>query len=152
MDKAETKFSLKDPKRLFRQFLSDRGLRCTAERIAILDCVQKNHDHFEAKQILQNLRRDRKKVSKASVYRTVALLTEAGILRQVLYGEKHAHYEHEYDQVHHDHLVCRQCGRIIEFKNAALEKIQSRVCRRHNFFPEGHRLQIHGLCSECVNR
>lgn len=95
------------------------------------------------------MRGSKPRVSKASVYRTLALLTDAKILRQVIYGEKHAHYEHTYDEVYHDHLICRRCGKVVEFASPEIQKLQKQVCRRHRFLPEVYRLQIHGLCSRC---
>lgn len=135
----------------FKNFLQSRGLKYTPERQAILNCIFETEKHFEAEELFMDLRQRDKRVSKATIYRTLALLVKGGLLREVIFGEKHAHYEHVHDHEHHDHLVCSECGKIIEFTEEKIERLQDEVCRRHKFKALTHRLQITGLCSDCTN-
>ncbi|MCF6157414.1 MAG: transcriptional repressor [wastewater metagenome] len=134
----------------FKEYLVSRKLKFTPERQAILYQVFATHKHFEADELLVDLRNNDMKISKATIYRTLALLVESGLLREVISGERHAHYEHVYGHEHHDHLVCNKCGKIIEFVEQRIEKLQDEVCRVNKFKPESHRLQIQGLCEDCI--
>ena len=134
----------------FRDFLTARGLRFTRERAHILDKVFSTHKHFKADELRLAMRTQNARVSKATIYRTLALLVESGLLRQVITGEKHAHYEHVFGHEHHDHMVCSRCGEILEFFDPAIERLQDKICRQKRFQAEGHRLQITGLCARCA--
>jgi Fur family transcriptional regulator, ferric uptake regulator len=133
----------------FREFLKGEGLKFTSERRRILEEVFRIHEHFEVDDIVIGLRGRGERVSRASVYRTMPLLVGSGLLRQVHSAEKHSHYEHIFGHDHHDHLICRECGRAIEFSNQEIEELQARVCGRHGFLPATHRLEIFGTCSKC---
>src|SRR3989304_4115145 len=134
---------------IFKEYLTSKKLKFTSERQAILDRVFENHKHFEADELLGDLRLNDMKISKATIYRTLALLVKSGLLKEVISGERHAHYEHIFGHEHHDHLVCDNCGKIIEFVNYKIEDLQNGVCRKYNFKADSHRLQIHGLCKDC---
>ncbi|TLD40186.1 MAG: Ferric uptake regulation protein FUR [Candidatus Jettenia ecosi] len=133
----------------FKEYLLSKKLKFTPERQAILDRIFANHKHFEADELLVDLRNNNLKISKATIYRTLSLLVKSGLLREVIFGERHAHYEHVYGHEHHDHLVCNKCGKIIEFIEHRIEKLQDEVCKSKKFKPESHRLQIQGLCEDC---
>ena len=133
----------------FRQFLANRGLSFTRERKAILDRVFASHEHFEAKDLLAAVRASGERVSKATLYRALALLVASGLLAEVSFGERHSHYEHVLGHEHHDHLVCMRCGRVIEFTSLAIERLQGRICREQRFTPIGHRMRIFGYCAKC---
>lgn len=136
----------------FREYLESKNLKFTAERQAILDCIFSSHKHFEADELLFDLRLKDLKISKATIYRTLSLLVKSGLLREVIFGERHTHYEHVYGHEHHDHIVCNNCGKIIEFIEPRIEKLQEEVCKKNNFKSESHRLQIQGLCEDCNNK
>src|SRR5574337_2093823 len=137
---------------VFKEYLESKKLKFTAERQAILDRVFANHNHFEADELLVDLRLNKFKISKATIYRTLSLLVKSGLLREVIFGERHAHYEQVFGHEHHDHLVCNNCGKIIEFVDHRIEKLQDEVCKKNKFEPESHRLQIQGLCEDCIKR
>jgi len=141
--------AMRDYERKFASYLSEHGLKLTAQRRTILTEVFKGHRHFEAEELLHRMRGKKLKVSKATLYRTLALLVEAGLLRKEVFGERHSHYEHIYGRKHHDHLICRGCGKIEEFRNEEIERIQDRICRRHDFQPTSHKMEIHGYCKKC---
>lgn len=134
---------------LFTQYLVSQGLKVTPQRLAVLRAALAVEGHFEADELHGRLREADSQASKATVYRTLELLVASRVLRQVSLGERHAHYEHAFGHQHHDHLVCVQCGRVIEFSSADLEQAQEEICREHKFTPVGHRMRIMGLCQRC---
>lgn len=133
----------------FKEYLKAKGLKLTPERQSILRQVFADHKHFEADELLVAMRQHSKKVSKATIYRTLFHLVKSGLLREVVFGEKHAHYEHVFGHEHHEHLVCLSCGKIIEFSSQKLEKLKDDLCRENKFKAKSHRLQIFGLCVDC---
>ena len=138
-----------EPRESFRRYLKDQGIKYTRARETILDAVLGMKDHFEAEQVLYLLRERGLRVSKATVYRTLPLLVACGILKQVRFDVKQAHYEHAFGTGPHDHMVCRRCGRIIEFASDEVLELRSRIGRRHHFHVISHRLQLSGLCWDC---
>ncbi|MCL5023264.1 MAG: transcriptional repressor [Nitrospirae bacterium] len=136
-------------KEIFRDFLSRKGLKLTKERQKILDEVFTLHGHFDPEGLLERLRRREAKVSKASVYRTLPLLVQCGLVEQVERDGKHARYEHTFGHGHHDHLICVKCGRVIEVFSPKLEAIQDDLCRESKFNGITHTLEIKGYCQSC---
>lgn len=137
---------------IFREFMVRRGLKFTTERQLILKEVFSIHEHFEADDIADGLKREGERVSRASIYRTLPLLVESGLLREVHSSEKHSHYEHVFGHKHHDHLICTKCGRTIEFSDDRIEGLQNRVCEKHGFLATAHSLEIIGVCAECQDK
>ncbi len=140
------------PEAIFRRVLRKRGLRYTRERKEILREVLATHDHLDALQIHERLHARNARVSKATVYRTVALLRESRILREVFHSPQGARYEHVYGHEHHEHMICVACGWVIEFSSPDLERIQDRACREKRFEPIRHHLEILGYCNACQSR
>ena len=135
-----------------REFLAARGLKFTGERARILEQVFSVHRHFQADELLAEIRARGGRVSKSTIYRTLALLVQSGLLHQVITGEKHAHYEHVFGHEHHDHLICSRCGEIAEFFDPKIEGLLGKRCDEMRFRAEGHRLQIIGLCARCAKK
>ncbi|MFQ5411300.1 MAG: Fur family transcriptional regulator [Phycisphaerae bacterium] len=135
---------------VFREFLRDRGLKYTGERRKILLAVMRTDEHFEAEQLLLVMRQQADRVGKATVYRTLKLLVECGIVKEVHFSNKQVHYEHTYGQDPHDHMVCRRCGRIIEFDARDVARLRSLIAAEFRFHALSHRFQIMGLCETCV--
>lgn len=135
---------------IFREYLRDRGLKFTSERRYLLKEVLGNDSHFEAEQLLIALRQSGQRVAKATVYRTLPLLVNCGIVRQVQFGDKLTRYEHTFGHDPHDHMVCRRCRRIIEFDSTDVAQLRSRIASQYRFHAVGHRLQIMGLCWDCI--
>jgi len=133
----------------FAAFLAARNLKLTRQREAVVDEILNNPGHFEAEEIVQRLKANRHRVSRATVYRTLDLLKECLLVERLDFGTQAAFYEHVQDGEHHDHLICTHCGNVIEFHNDELEAIQSAVCRNFDFQERYHSLRIFGLCSKC---
>jgi Fur family ferric uptake transcriptional regulator len=136
-------------KEVLRKFLKQKGLRFTKERETILDEILSRKGHFDLEEVYLGLRDKGSKVSRASIYRTVPLLLESGLLEEVQRTAKHAHYELTYGSSHHDHMLCTECGKVIEFYSPSIEKLQEKLCRARGFKGTSHTLEIMGTCREC---
>lgn len=133
----------------FAAFLRGKTLRLTPERNRILRVVAASPGHFGPDELVGWLRRGRGPVSRATVYRTLELLREAGIVRRLELGSLGVRYERDFGREHHDHLACLACGRLIEFVSPEIERLQDDVCREHGFQPLRHLHRIMGLCGDC---
>ena len=120
---------------IFRKYLERRGFKLTAERQALFDELFARHEHFEADELLVRLRAKHKKISRATIYRTLELLVDSGIVGRVRIGSPGYRYERLRAGEHHDHLICNECGRVIEFFEPRIESLQDEVCERYGFLP-----------------
>jgi Fur family ferric uptake transcriptional regulator len=137
------------PHEHFRKFLQEGQYRITPERFDVLDAVLAWNDHFDADNLFIYLKNNGSKVSRATVYKTLALLHECGLVSRYRFSQGHAQYEKTTDRPHHDHMVCTKCGKIVEFENARVERLQDDACAQYGFSPMYHSFQIFGLCLEC---
>lgn len=135
----------------FREFLMTKKMRLTPEREAIVAAVYSTHDHFDAEQWVGNLARHTgtNQASRSTIYRTLNLLVEAGLLRRVARANDREVYEHDYGYPAHDHLICRKCGDMIEFPNEAIADVLEKIAADHGFRMSGHRLEVEGVCAAC---
>ncbi|GIX06242.1 MAG: transcriptional repressor [Candidatus Poribacteria bacterium] len=132
------------------EYLRRRGKKVTDERLDILREVLMADSHFEAEDLLIRMRQQGKRVSKATIYRTLPLLIEAGLLRQSFRaGEKQTYYENTLGPKSHEHMICRNCGKVIEFTSADLEHALEAVTEKYQFLAERRRIEIYGLCADC---
>ncbi len=129
--------------------LRQRGFRWTTQRALIVRMALGTHDHFTAENLLERCRKIAPKVSRATVYRTLAVLEEAGFVAGLDTGGGGRRFEHVLGHEHHDHMVCTVCGRIFEFRDGELERRQEIAARRIGFRIERHSLRIHGTCRAC---
>ena len=138
------------PAERFSQFLQSHGKRITQQRRLIVETIFSHHDHFDADELMDHLQQliAQRKVSRPTVYRTLAELVEAGMLRKMTLGGRSV-YEHEYGYPSHDHLYCQVCNRLIEFQSPELEQIRNQVAEEHRFEVSGHRMFVTGVCADC---
>lgn len=134
----------------FVSFIRERGLRVTPERLALLDQIFAHHGHIDAEQLLASLRAAGVKISRATVYRNLDLLVDCGLVHKQRLGRNRYLYEHLHAGQRHDHLVCAECGRVVEFISPGIAALQTEICRAHGFVPGEHALQITGLCKTCA--
>jgi len=141
------------PLERFTQFLQGRGKRVTEQRRLIVEQVFSHHDHFDADELMGHLAEliAERKVSRPTVYRTLAELVEAGMLRKMTLAGRSV-FEHDYGYPRHDHLYCQVCNQLIEFHSDALERLRDKVARQYGFQVLGHRMFVTGLCRDCRRR
>jgi Fur family ferric uptake transcriptional regulator len=125
---------------VLRDYLQQHGLRFTPEREAIVKEIFSRHDHFTVDDLY------------LSLYRTMPLLIEAGLISEVFQDSGHTRYEHTYGHEHHSHLRCRECGEIIEFHEPILADLEMRVSAEHGYLASGHRLEVLGICPSCQKK
>jgi len=136
-------------KKRFRDFLEQKKLRLTAQRQAIIETAFSTDEHFTAEQLLEWSRERDKSVSRATVYRTLPLLTESGLVREMDFGKDHKFYDPNYaEHPHHNHIICQDCEKIVEFESEKIEKLENEISHRLGFSVEAHRLQITASCEE----
>jgi Fur family ferric uptake transcriptional regulator len=134
----------------FREYLASRPRpqRYTKQQRDMVSYIITQHNHFDADGLIDDLKRAGFQVSRATVYRTLAKLVDAGLLRRLEIGPR-MFYEHDYGTPQHEHMHCDKCGRILEFQDPAIEALLRDVCRRHNFQSNGHTFIIRGTCADC---
>ena len=141
--------SKESTKQRFRQFLARKHLRVTSQRQAIVDTVFDTDEHFTAEQLLEWSRRRDKSVSRATVYRTLPLLTESGLVREMDFGKDYKFYDPNYaEHPNHNHLICQDCEKIVDFESEKIEKIENEITHKLGFSLKTQRLQITGTCEE----
>ncbi len=133
---------------VFRRYLKSQGLKYTTERADVLDAIIARDGIFEAEELLLELRRRGHRVSKATTYRTINLLQNAGIIVQALFDSKQSHYQLIYGKEPRDHMVCMKTGRLVEFQSAELTALRNRICKELGWSPVGHRFQIYAVSPE----
>ena len=139
------------PEHKFREFLEIRGEKLTEQRRVLIRHIFDSHKHFDADELVAELHGAGRRVSRSTVYRTLSLLVEAGLLRELRLTNRTA-YEHDYGYPSHDHLHCTECNAVVEFRNEELRRLRDAVSQEHGFRAEGHRFLIIGICPACVRR
>jgi len=139
------------PQARFEEYLQSRGMRHTEQRRLLVELIFSHHEHFDTDQLLAQLplKGQRGYVSRPTVYRTLAEFVDAGLLRKFELNGRSV-YEHDYGYPAHDHLYCKQCQKLFEFKSDELVELRNRVAQNHRFRVTGHRLTIYGVCETCA--
>ncbi len=136
--------------RLFSRYLREQGLPITQQREAVAQVVFSSNGHLSVEEIEQRLRQGAERIGKATIYRTLDLLVTSKLVEEHDFGEGFKRYEHRLSrQPVHEHLICVECGTVIEFRSDEVARIEQRVLSDHGFEPTRHRLEIYGLCREC---
>ena len=134
---------------VFLKHIQKQGLKRTAQRDLILDIFLRTEGHLSEEDLYRLVHEEDPSVGQTTVYRTLRLLTDAGLAREVRFGDGRAHYEHNYKHPHHDHMICSDCGKIIEFYSPELEAIQDAMAVKYKFQLTEHLLRMIGICSDC---
>ena len=130
-------------------FLKGKGLRSTPQRNAIIDIISESDDHFTADELWERIRKTNSKASRATVYRTLGLLVEANLLYEIDLGEDTKTYDPNFnDKPAHNHLICIDCGKVLEFEDNHLELLNDCLTRRMGFRPKSQSIRIEANCEE----
>ncbi|HEY8943019.1 MAG TPA: Fur family transcriptional regulator [Polyangiaceae bacterium] len=133
-------------------YMVKRGLRSTEQRRLIIDTLFDAGEHVTIDGLLRQVRAVDGRVGYATVYRTMKLLSESGIVQEHKFGDGFTRYELSDDDAHHDHLICLECGKITEFEEPSIETLQDRVAHRYGFLVKSHKHELYGVCSECQKK
>ena len=138
------------PEEKFREYLASRPdlKRFSQPQKELVAHIFARHKHFDTNELLEDLKKAGRGVSRATVYRTLKLLVDAGLLKRIEIGPRTV-FDHDYGYPAHDHLVCTQCGNMIEFHHEKLDEALRAVATEHHFQAEGRSLVIRGVCGTC---
>lgn len=127
--------------------LNVKGYRLTKQRLAVLKALQNTKSHPDANWIYDKVRQETPHISLGTIYRTLGILKEAGLLRELHYSSSLSHYDANTEN--HPHIVCTNCGRIEDLPLPLFDKLQQQASKATNFLITDHRLEFYGLCPDC---
>lgn len=138
------------PESKFREYLASRAKpqRFTEQQRDMVRFIFAQHSHFDADQLIDAMKAAGLGVSRATVYRTLSKLVDAGLLRRLEVGSR-TFYEHDYGYPQHDHMFCEHCHKMLEFQDPSVQSVIRDVCRANNFQASGHTFIIRGVCAAC---
>lgn len=145
----DQKSILKEVFHIFSAHLAQHGLRRTPERFAILEEIYKRSDHFDAEALYIHMKNSNYRVSRATVYNTLDLLTACDLVKKHQFGKNLAQYEKSYGYKQHDHAICVHCGRVVEFCDPRIQQIKDMVGELLDFQITHHSLNLYGTCQPC---
>ena len=136
-------------KEKFRDHLDRLDLEMTRGREVVFYEVMSSHGHFTAEDLVKVCKKHKRKISRATIYRTIKELLEASVIRKTAFGEKHEHYEHVYDEKLHHHARCIRCHALIEFPDLKEDRIYISFLKNKGFQILGHEMHFYGICQKC---
>jgi Fur family ferric uptake transcriptional regulator len=136
----------------FRRHLRDHRLPVTRQRDLVAQTVFLSDEHLSVEAIQKQLRERGEHVGTATIYRTLDVLVQSGLVRAHDFGEGFKRYEPMPQEGRHEHLICVRCGKVVEFQNERLERMLPIIADEHAFQHQRHRVEIYGLCQECRRR
>jgi Fur family transcriptional regulator, ferric uptake regulator len=143
---------MQEHEQLFSEFLKTKGLKLTSPRKIILDTIFIYHRHFNVDALYDVIRKDHQNVSRATIYRTMPLLVESGLIKQSLRCQSKDHYEHIHGHDDHLHLLCIKCGDIIEVESTEIDETLARLANLKNFKLHDFNLGAKGICEACQKK
>jgi len=136
----------------FKDALRERSLKSTSQRDDIARVFFANNRHISVEELYREVKQINPRVGYATVYRTVRLLRECGLAAERHFHDGEARFENVEEEHHHDHLICERCGRIVEFANDTIERLQEQVAQKLGFVITRHKMELYGVCADCRNR
>jgi Fur family ferric uptake transcriptional regulator len=133
-------------------YMERKGLRSTSQRRLVSDIFFRTSGHHSIDDVLAMVRAKDPKVGYATVYRTMKLLVECGLANERHFGETVTRFEIALHDHHHDHLICVDCKRIVEFEDDNIEELQRKLAERQGFSLISHKHELYGICTECRRR
>jgi Fur family ferric uptake transcriptional regulator len=136
-------------KNIFSAYLETHGLRKTPERFVILEEIYARHDHFDAEALYEEIKRKDFNISRATVYNTLDLLHSCDLVKKHQFGKNLAQYEKSYGYKQHDHIICVDCKKVVEFCDPRIQQIENMMGELLNFKITHHALNLYGICGSC---
>jgi Fur family ferric uptake transcriptional regulator len=147
---AEITDKIQEVKKLFTIYLEKNKLRKTSERFSILEEIYSREDHFDAEALYLYFKENEYSLSRATVYNTLDLLVSCELVIKHQFGKNQTQYEKSYGFKQHDHLICLDCGKVIEFCDPRIQGIQDKIGELLNFKVTHHSLMLYGKCAKCA--
>ncbi|MEY2904393.1 MAG: hypothetical protein RJA52_409 [Bacteroidota bacterium] len=148
----ESNSNMKEVKDIFTSHLEAHQLRKTPERYAILDEIYKRSDHFDAEALFIHMKNQNYRVSRATVYNTLDLLVNCDLIKKHQFGKNLAQYEKSFGFKQHDHLICNDCGKVVEFCDPRIQQIKNMMGEVLKFKVTHHALNLYGNCDGACNK
>lgn len=143
---------MKNPQDVFADYLANQNLKMTPQRRLILDTFLKQNAHLSSEELYAKVKKRDKSVGQATVYRTLKLLNESGLIEPLDFADGVTRYELSYGESHHDHLICERCGKNIEILDTTIEHRQEELAKEHGFTLLKHKMYLYGICKDCKNK
>ncbi len=140
---------MKEPAQVFTEYIAKNGLKVTPQRLRIVEVFLREDGHLTTEELYERVKKVDNTVGQATVYRTMKLLCDSGIAKEVHFGDGVARYEKKYGSEHHDHLICEACGKNLEVMDEQIELLQEQLAARHGFVLTSHRMYLYGVCGDC---
>ena len=138
-----------EEQKFLEDYILKHNLKITRQRRSVLKCFLECNSHISAEELYRIISIEDPKIGLATVYRTLNLLTQSGLAAELDFGDGQKRYESNHSTNHHDHMICTNCGKIIEFNHPLIEKHQEEVAKKNGFTISHHKLDMFGLCSNC---
>ena len=140
---------MKEPIQVFADYIAKNNLKVTPQRMLIVEVFLKDEGHLTTEELYERVKKADPSVGQATVYRTMKLLCDSGIAKEVHFGDGVARYEQSYGSKHHDHLICERCGKNLEVIDDQIERLQDELAAKHGFVLTSHRMYLYGVCRDC---
>ena len=134
---------------ILEDYISENNLKITKQRRIVLKSFLECKNHISVEELYNIVLKTEPKIGLATVYRTLALLIKSGLALEMDFGDGQKRYESSYKSAHHDHMVCTECGKIIEFTHPLIERYQEEVAKENSFKITSHKLDLFGHCQDC---
>ena len=140
---------MKSPQVVFSEYLANENLKMTPQRRLILETILKQSDHVSSEELYERIKKKDPSIGQATVYRTLKLLSESGLIEPLDFADGVTRYEPSYGKEHHDHLICEKCGKNIEILDETIERRQKVIAKEHGFTLSSHKMYLYGICPDC---
>lgn len=137
---------------ILSKYIRDKNLKFTQQREEVLKAFLRTERHLSTEELYLLVKKKDPRIGYATVYRTLRLIDDCGLAREVDFGDGILRFEHKFGHSHHDHLVCLKCGKYIEVVNTQIERLQGKLSKKHKFTPLRHKMQIFGICHHCKKK
>jgi Fur family ferric uptake transcriptional regulator len=138
-----------DEQGILRDYLQAHGLKHSRQREVILEHFLETSGHMTVDDLFRVIHRKHPGIGRTTIYRALKLFVDAQLASAIELKDGLTRFEHKYRHAHHDHMICTECGTILEFVNPEIERLQDEIAEAYGFAIESHRHQIFGLCQKC---
>jgi|SRR3989339_7585 len=135
--------------KIFETYITSKNLKHSRQREKVLEVFLSTDKHLTVEDLYNLIKKQYPTIGFATVYRTLRLLCECGLSRELRFEDGTTRYEHLYGHQHHDHIICTKCGRFVEVVVPEIEYLQEKLFEQHGFYPQRHKMELYGICKKC---